>query len=286
MPGRLNIAALARRTGVGADTLRKWEQRYGILRPQRTAGGQRRYSDADIARVEWLKARLTEGYRIGEAAALLGEGPGRATPVTPAGSRRALYDAARRSDASEIDRLLDQLFALVATEEALTGVVVPLLERIGAGWHANEVTVAQEHLVSQAVRARLLRLLAEPRSAVRGRVVLACGPGERHELGLLMVALLLRADGWAVDYLGAEMPVADALAHAATAGAAALGVSVTMPDRLTELSRELERAEIPPGLTVLLGGAAASADVARVLELNYVRPGLSNAVTQLRKVAA
>src|ERR671927_250170 len=72
MSAALNIAALSRRTGVAPDTLRKWEQRYQILRPTRTAGGQRRYSERDVARVEWLCARLAEGYRIGEAAQLLG----------------------------------------------------------------------------------------------------------------------------------------------------------------------------------------------------------------------
>src|SRR5205085_10342850 len=72
MPSALNIAALARRTGVQPDTLRKWEHRYGVIRPDRTPGGQRRYSEVDVARVEWLKSRLEEGYRIGEAAALLG----------------------------------------------------------------------------------------------------------------------------------------------------------------------------------------------------------------------
>ena len=74
----MNIAALSRRTGVAPDTLRKWEQRYAILRPTRTAGGQRRYSELDVERVEWLRARLAEGYRIGEAAALLGTGDWRA----------------------------------------------------------------------------------------------------------------------------------------------------------------------------------------------------------------
>src|SRR4051794_41287273 len=64
----LNIAALTQRTGVPSDTIRKWEQRYGVLHPERTPGGQRRYSERDVARVEWLKERLHEGYRIGEAA--------------------------------------------------------------------------------------------------------------------------------------------------------------------------------------------------------------------------
>jgi len=89
MAPTLNIAAFARRTGVPPDTIRKWEQRYGVLRPERTTGGQRRYSEEDVARVEWLKARLGEGYRIREAAALLGSAPlaAAATPPPPCAMR-------------------------------------------------------------------------------------------------------------------------------------------------------------------------------------------------------
>jgi DNA-binding transcriptional MerR regulator len=72
----LNIAALSRRTGVAPDTLRKWEQRYGILRPAGAEGGQRRYTEHDAARVEWLRDRLAEGWRIGEAARVLEEPEG------------------------------------------------------------------------------------------------------------------------------------------------------------------------------------------------------------------
>ena len=52
----LNIQAIARRTGVPAATLRKWEQRYGVLRPERTAGSHRRYSERDVLRAEWVEA--------------------------------------------------------------------------------------------------------------------------------------------------------------------------------------------------------------------------------------
>ena len=69
----MNIQAVAQKTGIPAATLRKWEQRYGVLNPERTAGAHRRYSERDVLRVEWLKARLAEGYRIGEAARLLGD---------------------------------------------------------------------------------------------------------------------------------------------------------------------------------------------------------------------
>ena len=92
----LNIAALSRRTGVAPDTLRKWEQRYGVLNPSRTDGGQRRYSELDVARVEWLLARLDEGYRIGEAAALLGDGPTRAPDVRRRSAREPQGRGERR----------------------------------------------------------------------------------------------------------------------------------------------------------------------------------------------
>src|SRR3982750_1617142 len=97
MAPTLNIAALAKRTGVPADTIRKWEQRYGVLRPARTVGGQRRYSEHDVARVEWLKARLSDGYRIGEAAALLGNADADVA-LTPEGLREAIFAALVASD--------------------------------------------------------------------------------------------------------------------------------------------------------------------------------------------
>src|SRR3954470_3330031 len=120
MNAGLNIAALSRRTGVAADTLRKWEQRYGVLRPARTTGGQRRYSELDVDRVEWLRARLSEGYRIGEAAALLGTGEWRA-PRTPADLVEGLYASVADGDANALGQLLDQAFAL-DLQEACTDV--------------------------------------------------------------------------------------------------------------------------------------------------------------------
>ena len=64
------------------------------------------------------------------------------------------------------------------------------------------------------MRAAIHRLLADARADVRGIAVLACAPGEHHEIGLLMLAILLRADGWQVAYLGADTPMADAAALA------------------------------------------------------------------------
>jgi methanogenic corrinoid protein MtbC1 len=251
----LNIAALTRRTGVPSDTIRKWEQRYGVLRPERTAGGQRRYTELDVARVEWLKARLDEGFRIGEAAALLGDA--QVAGGTADELRRAIVDATCRSDVDALRSAIGQALVLDSTEEAFLHVLSPALVEIGELWEAGEVSVAQEHLASGAVRTALQRLIADSRGKVRGTAVLACAPGEWHEIGLLMVAVLLRAEGWQVAYLGPNTPVADAVALASELDASAILFSATRAEAATALRVELVGVEVPTGVRVVIGGRAA-----------------------------
>ncbi len=279
MANGLNIAALSRRTGVPADTLRKWEQRYGVLQPERTEGGQRRYSELDVARVEWLRERLSEGFRISEAARLLGAGATGA-PKSPAELRRAVFDAVARADVDALGGLLDQVFTVLALEQALLRVVEPVLQRVGDAWASGELSVAQEHLVTAAIRARLERLLADARGDVRGVAVLACVPGEQHELGLLMLGTLLRADGWQVAYLGADAPLEDALDLAEQLDATLLCLSVTMRDHIGDLSR----LDVPPGITLAIGGAAANDRVARRVGAFHVNDNLRRSVRELRRL--
>jgi MerR family transcriptional regulator, light-induced transcriptional regulator len=268
----LNIAALTRRTGVPADTIRKWEQRYGVLCPERTSGGQRRYTEIDVARVEWLKARIHEGYRIGEAAALLGSSA--AAPESSAGLRTAFVEAARASDIDALGRLVEHTLALASLDEALTAVLAPALIDIGELWAAGELTVAQEHLASSAVRSALQRLLADARASVRGVAVLACAPGERHEIGLMMLAVLLRCDGWQVAFLGADTPLEDALGFATTIGATALCFSAATPEGARDVRGWIDDQRVPDTLEVTIGG--------RGTEIQ----DLSAAVDRLRALAA
>lgn len=280
----LNIAALSRRTGVAADTLRKWEHRYGVLQPQRTPGGQRRYTELDVSRVEWLRDRLEEGYRIGEAALLLGDAPvtGRRTAAE---LRDALVEAVSDSDLRTVEALLDQAFALHRLEHTLTRVVQPALELVGKAWAAGRLTVAQEHLITGAVRARMERLLADMRGGSRGVAVLACVPGERHELGLMSIALLLRADGWQVAYLGADAPLRDVFDLAEQLRAPLVGLSVGTADNAKALRAEVARRRLPSGPEVVVGGAAATVRLARALGARPAGDDVRRTVRELRRVA-
>ena len=260
MSPTLNIAALTRRTGVSPDTIRKWEQRYGVLRPERTTGGQRRYTELDVARVEWLKARLAEGFRIGEAAALLG--PGGMAVGGPEELLRTLVDATRTSDVVTVTATVEQALLTLAPETAFAEVLAPALVEIGELWSVGELSVAQEHLVSAAVRSALQRLLADRRASVRGMAVLACAPGERHEIGLLMLAVLLRADGWQVAYLGADTPAREAVRLARGLGASVVAFSASREDAAARLATGLRRERVPEGVRVLVGGRASGSQTA------------------------
>jgi methanogenic corrinoid protein MtbC1 len=268
----LNIAALTQRTGVPSDTIRKWEQRYGVLHPERTPGGQRRYSELDVARVEWLKERIHEGYRIGEAAALLGAGDQVARTVEEL--RNGIVTATIASDVDALGQLVDQALALSTLEESFAQVLAPALVEVGERWASGSVSVAQEHLVSSTVRAALQKLLSDQRADVHGTAVLACAPGERHEIGLLMLAVMLRSDGWQVAYLGADTPFADAVALADRLDATALSFSAAAKESAQALEHALAAAPPRKSLAVLVGGRGTK------------KTDVREAVARLRKLAA
>ncbi|MGA9634349.1 MAG: MerR family transcriptional regulator, partial [Solirubrobacterales bacterium] len=80
---RLRIGELSRRTGVRADTLRAWERRYELLRPERSDGGFRLYGRDDESRVRAMKALIDSGVSASEAARLAVSSPA-GTGLSPA----------------------------------------------------------------------------------------------------------------------------------------------------------------------------------------------------------
>ena len=279
----LNIAAIARRTGVAPDTLRKWETRYGVLRPARTAGGQRRYDETDLQRVEWLRDRIAEGWRIGEAARML---DAETTALDdPIELRDALIAAIRDVDVPTVTATLAQAFAVLPLEQALTDVITPALHWTGEAWHRGELSIAQEHAISAKVRAHLTSMIADARADVHGVAVLACGPGEFHDLGLLMLAVALRADGWRVEYLGADTPADTAIEFAERIDATMLCFSTARSESVEALRPSLGDPARKSTVPIVIGGAASSPEIAREIGATHVNGNLSSSVTRLRRLA-
>jgi hypothetical protein len=157
-----------------------------------------------------MQSLVSGGLAAAQAARLVLSG-GEPAPRTVSGSATILDEEAANLTAS-LDRLdeqaantaLDRLFAAYTVETVLQEVVLPYLHRLGERWEAGEVSLAQEHFASNLIRGRLLGL-AQGWGQGRGPgAILACVPGEQHELGLLAFGVALRRRGWWITYLGTE----------------------------------------------------------------------------------
>jgi len=263
---QLRIGELARRTGVATELLRAWERRYGLLTPDRTEGGYRLYSHDDVQRVRRMRELLATGLSAAEAARQAASEPPAPAGVAPTAASAELRRALEQLDDADAHAAFDRLLADYSTGAVLAGVVLPLLHELGSGWERGEISVAQEHFASNLLRGRLLGLARGWDRGSGPRAVLACPPGERHDLGLIIFGLSLRELGWRITFLGADSPPDTILETVQRLQPEALVLAVTDAARLehvAELARRLRGAVT----AVWVGGAGAGeVDGAYVLE--------------------
>jgi DNA-binding transcriptional MerR regulator len=270
----VRIGELGRRVGVSEHVLRAWERRYRLLRPVRSPGGYRLYSDADERRVRRMRAHLAAGLSAAEAArAALGEE--RPGPPPPPGTGPAVGGLAGPAQdlAESLDRLdepgaqaaLDRLLAGFTVETVLRDAVLPYLHDLGDRWESGQVSIAGEHFASNLLRGRLAGLARGWGYGHGPRAVLACPPGEQHDLGLLMFGIVLHRCGWRVEYLGASTPIAELAqtARQAHAGVVVLAAAVKghfdgLTGDLARLARQVPLALAGAGATQALAGAAGA----------------------------
>jgi DNA-binding transcriptional MerR regulator len=277
-PGYLRIGELARRTGASPELLRAWERRYGLLRPTRSQGGFRLYTAADEERIRRMKEYLARGVAAAEAARLAVDaeppGPGADTttpvvlaPETTAAAPAPLQAAARelagaldRFDEEQAHAVLDRLLAAYRIETILRDLLVPYLHDLGERWARGEVSVAQEHFASNLLRGRLLGL-ARGWGQGHGRAaVLACLPGEQHDLGLIAFGITLYRRGWRIIYLGPDTPLATIGQATERIAPELVVLAGTVPEPFAAHADAI--ADLTRKTTLAVGGAGATAELA------------------------
>lgn len=223
-PG-LSIQAVSDQLGVPAATIRSWERRYGVLKTPRTVGGHRRYTPVDVAAIRLMRDEVDKGRRPADAAVLVRDGGDPAEPY------RSLVEAFLRVtqtlDARQLDSLLDHSRDRLGIDATINDVILPAMRQLGLAWQTGRYDIGQEHVISQATQGWLKKILfLGPVPWRRHSVVLCCGPGELHTIGLEAMEVLLSQRGWRCHMLGADTPPA-ALTSALdrTAAAAAILVS-------------------------------------------------------------
>jgi DNA-binding transcriptional MerR regulator/methylmalonyl-CoA mutase cobalamin-binding subunit len=308
-----NIKAVARLTGVAADTLRRWESRYQIMAPQRTPGGYRMYSQHDVDTIRWLTARLAEGLTISRACELLRQqGPLVAstsapspTPAPPStlapppgvgarplpGLLAELLDAYRDVNEGQANAVITEALALYSVEQVVNELIYPSLIEVGNRWLRQEFTVAQEHFASALVRGRLANLFhSSPYYADGALILVACAPGELHEIGAQVLALFLRRSGYRVVYLGQNVPEESLVSMIRTLRPALVCCSASRSEtaaalRFLPAAVAQMRAELGWAPLLAFGGAILNRypELAPKLGAVYLGP---DATTALARVAA
>jgi DNA-binding transcriptional MerR regulator len=272
--GPIRIGELSRRVGVSAELLRAWERRYGLLAPARTSGGLRLYGPDDELRVLRMREHLAAGVSAAEAArmalrepeapASAGGTPGPESAATdPAVLGAQLRHALDALDEPAAHAALDRLLSGFSLETVLAEAVLPYLHELGERWEqTGDVMIAQEHFASALLRGRLLGLARGWGGGYGPMALLACLPGDPHDLGLICFGLALRANGWRITFLGPDTPL-DTITEAASRLRPALIVVTAMVRPPPEVIRDLAAIAVGAPL-VLAGRAVAESDAAAI----------------------
>ncbi|MEP7112102.1 MAG: MerR family transcriptional regulator [Ilumatobacteraceae bacterium] len=268
--GVLRIGELSRRVGVSDYVLRAWETRYGLLHPTRTVGGFRLYSPADEGRVRRMQFHLALGLSAAEAA-----GAALAEPANPTSTQAmqqqgdsnhvtelsaALQVALDEFDEPAAQAVWDQLLSDLTLVTALRGTVLPYLYELGDRWRRNEITIAQEHFASNVIRGRLASLARGWGTGHGPRAIIACPPGELHDLPLMIFGIILSRSGWRVDYLGADTPIEELVTVAHRIHPDLIVLAAVTVDRFSGIVPEL--IHLADTTQVALAGAGATQGVA------------------------
>ena len=215
-----------------AVTLRAWERRYNLLKPERLDNNYRLYSDRDIQVVRWITHRLDDGLSISKAAqeykslresgispealpTVLVPEPSTTPLYQPDVYAKKLFDALTNHDELKGKKIIEDIQSMFDLKVIFLEIFSPCLYQIGEAWYRGKIRIATEHFASAFIRGILMQLLtAFPIYSQAPTLLVGCPPEEFHELASLMLSVLLRREGYQVEFLGADLPVDDLVAFA------------------------------------------------------------------------
>lgn len=264
-----SIKAVSQATGLTVETLRAWERRYRVVSPRRDDLGRRLYGPEDVLRLRRLREATERGHPIGRLVqmdesgliGLLHEASASPSPVTaPSAFVERILEAAERYSSSGCEQTLTLAISLLTPARLVDEVLEPLLREVGERWHSGRFTIAQERMVSSSVRKHVGLIVETFDRSARGQsIVFATLPGERHELGLLMTAMICASHGFKIHYLGADLPAEEIARYACEVDAALVAISVVMLESLPSLTGYLAviRQHLDQDVPIWIGGQGA-----------------------------
>ena len=251
--GKYNIKSVSKKTGIQPVTMRAWERRYSVLTPKRAENGYRLYSERDMALLVWLKTQVDSGVSISSAVnelrinssrgiwpeAVLNNRspvPSRTSHLPPQEYSKKLFDSLTTHDEETGTAIFEEALASFELTDLFESVLIPMLIEVGEAWYNGHIKVSTEHFASGFMRARLLSIFqALPIRRNSPSILIGSGPDELHEIGPMMLAILLRNAGLQVEYLGPDIPLEDLVDYADSVNPRMIILSATLKESARDL---------------------------------------------------
>lgn len=288
------IKAASELTDLPAATLRAWERRYGIARPQRTDSGYRLYDEQALGEIRAMQALLNEGWAPRQAAdEVIRRRPTALLPESATADTfeqhhiDAFVSAAASLDEQTLRRIMDQAFSRGSYEHVLDQWLTPSLQALGAAWHAGALDISAEHFATAAVMRRLGSMYESAATPAAGPLVLVgLPPGAIHEIGSLAFAVAARRLGIDALYLGPDLPEASWVSSVQSSNVAAVVMSLSLTSDVAAASKVAERLRaVKPELCIAVGGAQARHFNGATLTFDGTIPEAARALaTHLNKI--
>lgn len=263
------IRVLSEKTGVAPTTLRAWERRYGLLKPQRTPKGHRLYNSNDVDAVNRIVNLLNENYTISKAinAIKLEEIQEKiethSDPEKPNTDHwdefhKRFLTAIEQFDEYKLDNIYNEALSLYPIDLVSSQILRPLLTTLGLRWESRDAGIAEEHFFTSYLRNKVGARLHHIGGKNQGqRILLACMPGEFHELGSLLFGLSAMSRGYRILFLGADLPLDQIRQVVEKTEIDAVLLSAVNVTLRGQISRQLEKLAGDLNVPVMLGGTGA-----------------------------
>lgn len=265
---QMTIAMVERETGIGKDTLRVWERRYGFPMPHRDINGERQYPSPQVDHLRLIKRLMDQGHRPGKLFAVSEEERCRLAASSPLsdhsrtnsenGLIRNVLGLLTSHDTQGLRLALNQAMLRQGLNRFVLDTVVALNRAVGAAWMRGDLEIFEEHLYSEQMKSLLRQAINSLPSEANAqpRILLTTLPDEHHELGLLMAECLFSLAGATCIYLGAQTPLFDiklaAIAH--HVDVVALSFSSAFPVRQRASALKQLRELLHPDVEIWAGG--------------------------------
>ncbi len=278
----MTIQQLSQELGIGVDTLRVWERRFGFPTPDRDARGHRLYAPAQIDHLRIIKKLQNLGHRPKQLFALSAEARlallGQQFSLQPQGNNhQELHHLVNAVAAAQVEKELRAQLQKRGTEAFVLDFAVPLIEVMDRGWLSGTLSIAREHLLSDCLTTILKEMLV-PRE-IAPKIVFLTLSGERHKLGLLLSAVLFHQQGLDCHLVLEELPVAEVATMVEFFAADAVALSFSVQTVASQAKKDLAqlRKILPKHINIIAGGFA--------LRDGLHLPGIS-VCTDLRQISA